>query len=105
MSFANLAERLQPAVVNISTRQSIQVQQRRLPPGFEEFFQRFGQQAPQQPQGEGGGTVRQRGGSLGSGFIISADGYIVTNNHVVAPARPDAVVEQITVTLVRSHRI
>ena len=41
MSFANLADRLQPAVVNIATRQSVTVRQQQLPPGFEEFFRRL----------------------------------------------------------------
>jgi serine protease Do len=88
MSFADLAERLQPAVVNISTKQSITVSRRRsLPPGFEEFFRRFGQEVPGQGQGQGQATsVTQRGGSLGSGFVISATATSSTK-HVVAPAR------------------
>jgi serine protease Do len=97
MSFADLAAKLQPAVVNISTKQVLQVSRnRQVPPGFEDFFRQFGVPVP---DGDGDAPVTQRGGSLGSGFIISADGYIVTNNHVVSPARSGATVEQITVIL------
>ncbi|HEY9553709.1 Do family serine endopeptidase [Allosphingosinicella sp.] len=96
MSFADLAARLQPAVVNISTKQSIEVSRSPFPPGFEEFFRRFGGRVPETGEDN---TITQRGGSLGSGFIVSADGYIVTNNHVIAPARDGATVDEITVTL------
>jgi serine protease Do len=97
MSFADLAAKLQPAVVNISTKQVLQVSRsRQVPPGFEDFFRQFGVPVP---DGGGDAPVTQRGGSLGSGFIISADGYVVTNNHVISPARAGATVEQITVTL------
>jgi serine protease Do len=96
MSFADLAERLQPSVVNISTKQSIKVSRSpQLPPGFEEFFRQFGAPVPD----GGDGPTTQRSGSLGSGVIISPDGYVVTNNHVISPARDNATVESITVTL------
>ena len=101
LSFADLSARLQPAVVNISTKQRVPVRNQADP--FEEFFRRFGapdgtQRAPQgSPQG---GTPRTReAGSLGSGFIISPDGYVVTNNHLITGATGTGTVDTVTVTL------
>jgi len=86
-SFADLAEKLLPSVVNISTTQVVQgqpgVEMPMVPPGspFEEFFKEFFEKNQQQPRRQ-----QRRATSLGSGFIIDAKGYVVTNNHVIQDA-------------------
>ena len=83
-SFAKLAESISPAVVNITT--STLVAQGggaapMVPEGspFEEFFRQFRDR-------NGGGDRPRRSSALGSGFVISEDGYVVTNNHVIESA-------------------
>lgn len=80
-SFADLAAQLQPAVVNIATKQKVQVAT-----SFNPFT---GERRP----------ITQDQQSGGSGFLISADGYIVTNNHVVAGGPQGNAVDKVTVTL------
>lgn len=78
-SFSRLAKRLMPAVVNITTSQTI------APEGLPEFpdgspLERFNEFFGRDPDGF------RREGSLGSGFLISSDGVVITNNHVIENA-------------------
>jgi serine protease Do len=92
--FSQISKQLEPSVVNINTESTIKTPKRRRGPNadpddanpFDDFFDRFfGGQGGQGGQGgAGGGSIRER--SLGSGVIVDAKGYIVTNRHVVEKA-------------------
>ena len=100
-SFAELTEQLAPAVVNISTRQRVQVDANPFAgTPFEGLFGNRGGPggpgAPAFPQQQQPTTREAQ--SLGSGFLVSADGYVVTNNHVIQP-EGSAELEEVTVTM------
>lgn len=100
-SFADMVERVQPAVVSIRVKTDETVAQgdgemQGMPPGltpdspFYDFFKRFGM--PGMPGNRNGSPQHRYGMAQGSGFFISEDGYVVTNNHVVENATEVKVV-------------
>jgi serine protease Do len=96
-SFADLAEQVTDAVVNISASTTVTEQRSvptpQLPPGspFQEFFDDFFNQRGQNGE-QGAPRPQRRSNSLGSGFVIDPSGLVITNNHVIGDANDVTVI-------------
>src|SRR6476660_921785 len=92
VGFADIVEKVKPAVISVRVKvdggsHTDGLGTSDVPPGLREFFRRFGMpDAPNGPEGMPRGRGRNVITGQGSGFFISADGYAVTNNHVVEKA-------------------
>src|ERR1051325_874826 len=89
VGFADIVEKVKPAVISVRVKvdggsQTDGLGSNDVPPGLREFFRRFGM--PDVPEGMPRGKNRSIITGQGSGFFISADGFAVTNNHVVEKA-------------------